>query len=1761
MNNSISLLRSDVASLADFGADVQAELSDVNQNVDNGGTFMTLPLDAYDNKFEKAFRSGEGVDSIEKIKSILGEDMTMDVTVLYKKNETCKLYSPLLALSVVYLVEFDCRPEEYEHIRPGDSLKVKVTKLKNGIIYTTTNLDAGGVTVKKNERIEVEVADICNEGVRVVYNGFTYVITRKGLFYQENWRKAYGGLIGRKMWVYSQSDLSDGLKVSEINIQVDSSCIDEEADFVHKPGDCIKAEVIKLDQTGLVALCDKKLVRLNSYLIKDSFWENARSLYILGNEYDFVVLKVSADKKQVEVVPDRKFDCALKKIDGMNPGERLVGRVQHVIDNGFYLVSDEYVGWAYVGDVDKLVWEYREELKSSRFKMTAVVKDFNGRKCLDMMPPVMETLTTLREGQQIRMRVVAVRRGAHKNRALLMYAGACAEVMFEKNDIRVDSEVDVVVSIINQSAKYLKVTLCDVIEQVKSAGIVTGAHLPYAVKCDGDIVEFKKHKIRYHKLDQDEKEYETGDRIQNLTVVAMDVSADMMVCCSSKDFVRNGELSDAGYFVEVVKMFSSEWAIGKIEDGYVILKIKYNTMVNLISKKDISGFSLKAYPVHNDQSQFALLQSDGNVINGVDISNVRYGNVLDASVTKKTPSGLRLEIFQLPCWLPFSFADDSVRLKQIGDTLKVSFSAETYSSDALVCQQKSVTDLQWRNQEIAVGDTIDVNVAGVSNNKYVIVTYNDISGKLLSSCPLGYFKSRIGSCLTVTVSDFSVQKHILTVDYELPDEMQENYDGVAEEFAVQEIGQCENPIVAGQKVAAKFISRNAKSMQILLNGKEYKISGKTMHLLLGVKDWTYGSSIRYESGDMLEVIVSSVDEDTGDVTFATDNVPSPFEAGDELVLHYDRTDEQSRLVLVNPFGMECVVSGEEISWLPVTDVNDLLLKGNVVKVKMLNSMEGSLRAANEDVRSELSQGNVFRAEIFKFSKKRLTLSYKGNLFQMDESDFGISNDQKLGYLFYEKKYLDLCVVSADGDFKFAPASMDEKSDQSGLKAYDVSDVVTLKIDTVSDRYLDTIYKGRHYKITVDELDWNPIPYSLKTVYKSGDKISAVLMSDACMSVKYLKDDPWETVDLREGELAEGMVVHYVTQKEIYALYKGVLVRIDRSDAFWMADKKLKDYYEAGNVISGRILSFDKASRICTASLKEGKMSPLENFPFTAGDKLTVAIKELSSDRVVVEYEDFVGNIPNKEMSWDGSHYLNKYSVRQQLEVLYLGVIDSRLTFSLKRAQDAPILKMRPGDVVDFVVGAVQESRLVGKCDGVMASIEADELSWFSFGNFRNVERFKDGSVIKAMIISVDYDEGCVMLSHRRMMQCPFETLKVKDVVEVTVTGEIDRNAYVVQWGDLYGLIKFNDAMYFSRIDNRLVKGETVRAQICAVDASSGEIFLSVRPIVDNPYSSGFIGEQNAHVVEFTDAGILMKYDNGLRTRVPLYKIFHSENDFRRVKALVEKTRMSDIATQVLSVDPLDIRLCFPFPVNKTNAFKPTEGKDVYDVHVVSANEEGCCVLVENRYYGFVSAEETSYKSMAIPFINRKSIVGIDCKARFIDYNEGIPRFSIKDCLKSPQEKYSKGQLVEGLVYSRSKIGYLVELEDSVGFIHSGSVVWDQSDDWKISLEMHQIRKFIYMGYDSEHNNCILSNLHMPVNKNGIAKAVFVSRPDLDDKYVYVDINGFTAAIDKSDPDLIREKRNSLGALSIEYGATCTVRSRRVDYKNRMLYVSYVPAES
>ena len=56
MNNSISLLRSDVASLADFGADVQAELSDVNQNADNGGTFMTLSLDAYDNKFEKAFR-------------------------------------------------------------------------------------------------------------------------------------------------------------------------------------------------------------------------------------------------------------------------------------------------------------------------------------------------------------------------------------------------------------------------------------------------------------------------------------------------------------------------------------------------------------------------------------------------------------------------------------------------------------------------------------------------------------------------------------------------------------------------------------------------------------------------------------------------------------------------------------------------------------------------------------------------------------------------------------------------------------------------------------------------------------------------------------------------------------------------------------------------------------------------------------------------------------------------------------------------------------------------------------------------------------------------------------------------------------------------------------------------------------------------------------------------------------------------------------------------------------------------------------------------------------------------------------------------------------------------------------------------------------------------------------------------------------------------------------------------------------------------
>ena len=84
---------------------------------------------------------------------------------------------------------------------------------------------------------------------------------------------------------------------------------------------------------------------------------------------------------------------------------------------------------------------------------------------------------------------------------------------------------------------------------------------------------------------------------------------------------------------------------------------------------------------------------------------------------------------------------------------------------------------------------------------------------------------------------------------------------------------------------------------------------------------------------------------------------------------------------------------------------------------------------------------------------------------------------------------------------------------------------------------------------------------------------------------------------------------------------------------------------------------------------------------------------------------------------------------------------------------------------------------------------------------------------------------------------------------------------------------------------------------------------------------------------------------------------------------------------------------------------------------------------------------------------------------------------------------------------------------------------------------------------------------MPFNEKGIANAVFVSRPNRDDKYVYVDINGFIAAIDKSDPNLIREKRNSLGTLNIEYGAACIVKCKNVDFKKRLIYVSYVIDES
>jgi small subunit ribosomal protein S1 len=194
----------------------------------------------------------------------------------------------------------------------------------------------------------------------------------------------------------------------------------------------------------------------------------------------------------------------------------------------------------------------------------------------------------------------------------------------------------------------------------------------------------------------------------------------------------------------------------------------------------------------------------------------------------------------------------------------------------------------------------------------------------------------------------------------------------------------------------------------------------------------------------------------------------------------------------------------------------------------------------------------------------------------------------------------------------------------------------------------------------------------------------------------------------------------------------------------------------------------------------------------------------------------------------------------QLKVIEFDPERGRLVFSERAAIKGPgkrlelLSELQGGQTVSGVVTNITRFGVFVDLGGVEGLVHVSELSW---GRVRHpADVVNVGEQLEVQVLSVDKEQGRVGLSLRELLPDPWETVEdrfeIDDVVTGIVTNVVKFGAFVGVEDGLEGLIHVSELGdgHFLHPRSVIQEGETVRARIVHIDATSRRLGLSLRQV-------------------------------------------------------------------------------------------------------------------------------------------------------------------------------------------------------------------------------------------------------------------------------------------------------------------------------------------
>ncbi len=336
--------------------------------------------------------------------------------------------------------------------------------------------------------------------------------------------------------------------------------------------------------------------------------------------------------------------------------------------------------------------------------------------------------------------------------------------------------------------------------------------------------------------------------------------------------------------------------------------------------------------------------------------------------------------------------------------------------------------------------------------------------------------------------------------------------------------------------------------------------------------------------------------------------------------------------------------------------------------------------------------------------------------------------------------------------------------------------------------------------------------------------------------------------IKVGEILKGIVKN-ITDYGVFIDLGGIDGLLHVTDISWGRITSPRDFFNIGDEIDVKILSFDEENQRVALGYKQMKVNPwdvvAERYP--VGSRVSGKIVNITNYGAFIELEEGVeGLIHISELSWTKKvkHPSQILSIDDVVEavVLDMDVLRKRISLGLKQ------LELNPWTAIEekYPIGTIVEGAIknitdfgifLGLEEGIDGLVHISDISWTQKIK-HPAEIYKKSEVVKAVVLSIDKDNERFSLGIKQLEPDPWEIVPKKykrgQVVKGVVTNITDFGIFLEIEEGIEGLIHVSEIGEdkASALKELATVGEDLEALIISIDKRSRKIGLSLRDLKD-----------------------------------------------------------------------------------------------------------------------------------------------------------------------------------------------------------------------------------------------------------------------------------------------------------------------------------------